>query len=100
MFPSCAQRVILLESPAGDNSRRYGCRSERCVSSRSRSTSALAENDARLVIDAWRQSGRTMTAFARAHDIHLERLARWRRLLSPKPHAAVRFHPVRVRALE
>ena len=57
-------------------------------------------DDARLMIEAWRRSGQTMTAFARFYDIHPERLARWHRLLRAEPQGAVRFHPVRVRGAE
>jgi transposase-like protein len=58
------------------------------------------KDDARLVVDAWRQSGQTITAFARFYDIHPERLARWHRLLRAEPQQAVRFHPVRVQGTE
>jgi hypothetical protein len=55
------------------------------------------KDDARVLIGAWQQSGQTMTAFARDHDIHPERLARWHRLLRAEPQESVQFHPVRVR---
>ena len=58
------------------------------------------KDDARLVIDAWRRSGQTMSAFARFYGIQYERLARWKRRLRGEPSEAVRFHPVRVRAVE
>ena len=58
------------------------------------------KDDARLLIEAWRQSGQTITAFARTHDLHPERLARWHRLLRAEPQPATRFHPVRVRGAE
>jgi hypothetical protein len=56
--------------------------------------------DARALIGAWRQSGQTLSAFARTYDVHPERLARWHRLLRTEPPEAVRFHPVRVRTAE
>ena len=59
------------------------------------------KDDARLVLDAWRRSGQTMSAFARLYGIQYERLARWKRRLRGEPNGepgeAVRFHPVRVR---
>jgi transposase-like protein len=54
------------------------------------------KDDARVVIDAWRRSGQTMSAFARFYGIQYERLARWKRRLrgepNGKPRGAVRFH--------
>jgi hypothetical protein len=47
------------------------------------------EADARVLIDAWRQSGQTLTAFARAYEVHPERLARWHRLLRAESPEAV-----------
>ena len=62
------------------------------------------KDDARLVLDAWRRSGQTMSAFARLYGIQYERLSRWKRRLHGEPNgelrAAVRFHPVRVRPAE
>lgn len=62
------------------------------------------KDDARLVIDAWRRSGQTMSAFARFYGIQYERLARWKRRLRGEPNGepreAVRFHRVRVRPVE
>ena len=58
------------------------------------------KDDARVLIDAWRRSGQTVTAFARTHNIHPERLARWHRLLRTEPQEAVRFHPVEVRTAQ
>ena len=59
------------------------------------------EADARVVVDAWRESGETQAAFARRHALHNKRLSWWIRRLErsgasePKPER-VRFHPVRV----
>jgi hypothetical protein len=62
------------------------------------------KDDARLVLDAWRRSGQTMSAFARLYGIKYERVARWKGRLhgepNGEPRAAVRFHPVRVRPVE
>jgi hypothetical protein len=54
------------------------------------------EADARVLLEAWRGSGQTLTAFAQVYDIHPERLGRWHRLLRAQPESKVRFHPVRV----
>ena len=32
------------------------------------------EDDARVLLDAWRRSDQTLTAFAQAYDVHPERL--------------------------
>jgi hypothetical protein len=58
------------------------------------------EDDARVLLVAWRRSGQTLTAFARVYDIHPERLGRWHRLLRTGLQGAVRFHQVRVRGVE
>jgi hypothetical protein len=55
------------------------------------------EQDARLLLEAWRGSGQTLTAFAQHYGVHPERLGRWHRLLRAQPESQVRFHPVRVR---
>lgn len=58
------------------------------------------EADVRVLLEAWRESGQTLTAFARRYAVHPERLARWHRLLRRKRPRSVRFHPVRVRPLQ
>jgi hypothetical protein len=58
------------------------------------------EADARVLIEAWRHSGQTLTAFARSYDVHPERLARWQRLLRAEPQGPLRFHPVRVQQVQ
>ena len=58
------------------------------------------EADARVLIEAWRESGQTLTAFARRCNVHPERLGRWHRLLRTEPRGPVRFHPVRVREVQ
>jgi hypothetical protein len=55
------------------------------------------EADARAVLEAWRESGETITEYARNQGIHAERLARWERKLRTLAAQAVSFHPVRVR---
>ena len=52
------------------------------------------EDDARAVLNAWRASGESLSAFARHHGVQRSRLARWIRRLETG--ALVRFHPVRV----
>jgi transposase-like protein len=47
------------------------------------------EDDARQVLDEWRQSGQTIAAFARAHRMSAPRLYWWRRRL-PKGGAVAR----------
>lgn len=51
--------------------------------------------DARVVVEAWRESGETRAAFARRHGIEPKRLSRWVAELEG-PGEAVRFHPVRL----
>jgi hypothetical protein len=58
------------------------------------------EDDARVLLDAWRRGGQTLTAFAQVYDVHPERLGRWHRLLRAERQGGVRFHPVRVRGVE
>jgi hypothetical protein len=55
------------------------------------------EAEAQAVVAAWRESGETLTTFARQRGVPPRRLARWaRRLGGAKRGAAVRFHPVRL----
>lgn len=54
------------------------------------------EADARVIVEAWQQSGETGVAFARRLGVHPGRLWWWAsRLRRPEP-TAMRFHPVRV----
>ncbi len=54
------------------------------------------EADARVIVEAWQQSGETGVEFARRLGVHPRRLWWWAsRLGRPEP-TAVRFHPVRV----
>ena len=52
------------------------------------------EADARVVVEAWRNSGEAVSAFARRHRVEPKRLARWVRRLGRAGRA--RFHPVRL----
>ena len=52
------------------------------------------EDDARVIVAAWRASGETLSAFARRHGVDRRRIARWAGRLEAAP--LVRFHPVRV----
>jgi len=58
--------------------------------------------DAVVVVEAWRQSGEGLSAFARRHGIHARRLRRWAKELEASGEAMkpVRFHPVRLVATE
>ena len=52
-------------------------------------------------IDAWKQSGQTLNAFCRAHQITRSNFDRWRRILAaeadvPSPPSASAFVPIRV----
>jgi transposase-like protein len=51
--------------------------------------------DARVAVDAWKRSGKTVAEFARRHGIHPRRLRRWGAELDGRQEA-VRFHPVRL----
>lgn len=53
------------------------------------------ESAARAVIEAWRQSGEPLAAFARRHGMPRQRLGRWVRRLAGS-RRRVRFHPVRL----
>ena len=50
--------------------------------------------DAEAVLSAWRESGESLSRFARRHGLDAWRLMRWRRLLGKD--GAVQFHPVKV----
>jgi hypothetical protein len=61
-----------------------------------RQRSYWRDADARVIVDAWRRSGQTRSAFATEHDLDPRRLRRWIARLAGSPKRAVRFHPVRV----
>jgi hypothetical protein len=54
------------------------------------------EADARVIVEAWRQSGETGAAFARRVGVHPRRLWWWASRLRRLEVTAMRFHPVRV----
>ena len=51
--------------------------------------------DARVVVEAWKESGERLTAFARRHDIKPRRLSEWATRLEASSEE-ISFHPVRV----
>lgn len=51
--------------------------------------------DARVAVEAWKESGEDLTAFARRHGIKPRRLRQWAGRLEPRDEAMA-FHPVRV----
>jgi len=51
--------------------------------------------DARVVVEAWKESGERLTAFARRYGIKPRRLSQWANRLEV-PSEEIRFHPVRV----
>jgi hypothetical protein len=54
------------------------------------------EDDARHIVDAWRQSGEPISVFAERLGIDRRRVSRWAARLERATSAAVRFVPVRV----
>jgi transposase-like protein len=54
------------------------------------------ESEARVLVDAWRRSGETLSGFARRHGVERGRLTRWVRRLQEARKGSVRFHPVRL----
>ena len=54
------------------------------------------EADARMIVDAWRESEETLARFAQLHGVHRGRLSRWALRLGSAEPVPVRFHPVRV----
>jgi transposase-like protein len=54
------------------------------------------EPAARVMVDAWRDSGETVAAFAARHGLDVRRLTRWVRKLEAKTDGLVPFHPVRL----
>jgi len=53
------------------------------------------EADAREVLDLWRRSGKNLSAFAQAHGLCRNRLARWRDRLGEEA-ITPQFHEVRL----
>jgi hypothetical protein len=54
------------------------------------------EEDARRIVDAWRQSGEPGSVFAGRLGIDRRRVSRWAARLAPATSQAFRFVPVRV----
>ena len=54
------------------------------------------EADARVMVEAWRSSGETLSEFAECHRVDPKRIARWASRLGGAEPEAVRFHPVRL----
>lgn len=55
------------------------------------------EEQARVVVDAWRLAGEPLARFARRHGIDPRRIARWSAVLKRRaPAPAMRFHAVRL----
>lgn len=54
------------------------------------------EAQARILIEAWRSSGETLSAFAKRNGVAVRRLARWARRLREGRAGSLRFHPIRV----
>jgi hypothetical protein len=54
------------------------------------------ERDARVMVEAWRNSGESLAAFARRHRVDRRRVGRWAKRVDTSEPAPVRFHPVRV----
>ena len=58
------------------------------------------EAEARVMVEAWRGGGETLSEFAARYGVDPRRIARWAsRLHTPRPEA-VRFHPVRLVGVE
>ena len=51
--------------------------------------------DARVMVEAWKESGERLTAFARQHGLKPRRLREWARRLEASGEE-IAFHPVRV----
>ena len=60
------------------------------------------EIEARVMVEAWRSGGETLSEFAARYGVDPKRIARWAsRLQGPRPEPeAVRFHPVRLVGVE
>jgi hypothetical protein len=55
------------------------------------------EADGPALVDAWRQSGKCLSEFAREQGVHARRLRRWVAWLEPpERHGEVSFHPARL----
>jgi hypothetical protein len=54
------------------------------------------EDDARRIVEAWRDSGEPISRFARSLGVDWRRVSRWAARLGPSVETRLRFHPVRV----
>lgn len=54
------------------------------------------ESEARVMVEAWRNSGESLPEFARRHRVDRRRVARWAGRVDGSEPAPVRFHPVRL----
>jgi hypothetical protein len=54
------------------------------------------EADARVLVDAWRNSGESLSGFAKRQGVERKRLARWVRRLEGAAGGSLHFHPVRL----
>ncbi len=54
------------------------------------------EADARVMVKAWRNSGESLSGFARRQGVDPRRVARWAVRVDGSEQAPVRFHPVRL----
>ena len=54
------------------------------------------EADARILVDAWRKSGESLSGFARRQGVEGKRLACWVRRLERAGGGRLHFHPVRL----
>ena len=52
--------------------------------------------EAQRIVEAWRESGETLSAFARRHRVDPRRLSRWASRVRRSAPAPVQFHRVRV----
>jgi hypothetical protein len=54
------------------------------------------EEEGRVVVDAWRRSGKSLRRFATEHGITPWRISRWAGRLKAWPGGRTRFYPVRL----
>jgi hypothetical protein len=90
--PACSGDPSLAPSGAKEASMASWATVRRVAAKRS-----WREGEAEVVLEAWRRSGESLTAFARRLGVLPCRLSRWeRRLAAESEGGAVRFHPVRL----
>lgn len=58
------------------------------------------ETDGRIIVEAWRSSGKTLSDFADRHGVDPKRITRWATRLGRAKPEAVQFHPVRLAGVE